>query len=75
MRLLPQLSSFRVKLFIAAIVVQALMLAALTANSIDVMNAKLEDRAQLQLVEDKKLLVTSLAVPLKRRSQVFIKRV
>jgi diguanylate cyclase (GGDEF)-like protein/PAS domain S-box-containing protein len=64
---LPQLSSLRVKLFIAAIVVQALMLAAITANSIDVMDAKLEDRAQLQLVEDKKLLVTSLAVPLKRR--------
>src|SRR6185295_5215170 len=43
------------------------MLAAIIAKGIDVMSAKLEDRAQLQLVEDKKLLVTSLAVPLKRR--------
>jgi diguanylate cyclase (GGDEF)-like protein/PAS domain S-box-containing protein len=64
---LPQLSSLRVKLIIAAIAVQALMLAAIIAKGIDVMSAKLEDRAQLQLVEDKKLLVTSLAVPLKRR--------
>jgi HAMP domain-containing protein len=63
---LPQLSSLRVKLIIAAIVVQALMLAAIIAKGIDVMSAQLEDRAQLQLVEDKKLLVTSLAVPLKR---------
>ena len=52
MRLLPQFSSLRVKLFLAAIVVQALMLAVITAKSIDVMNEKLEERAQLRLEEE-----------------------
>ncbi len=66
MRLLPQFSSLRVKLFLAAIVVQALMLAVITAKSIDVMNEKLEERAQLRLEEEKKLLVSSLAAPLAR---------
>lgn len=65
--MLPRVSSLRVKLFLAATVVQALMLAALTAKSVDVMNDKLEERAQLRLDEEKKLLNTSLAGPLGRR--------
>ena len=67
MRLLPQFSSLRVKLFLAAIVVQALMLAVITAQSIEVTNKTLEARAQLRLEEEKNLLVTSLAGLLKRR--------
>jgi len=74
-RLLPRLSSLRVKLVLAAIVVQALMLAVITAKSIDVMNEKLENREQLRLEEEKKLLVTSLAVPLKLRDITAIEAV
>ena len=61
------ITSLRAKLFLAAIAVQVLMLVALTTQSLDFLNAKLEERAQLRLDEEKSLLVTSLADPVKRR--------
>ena len=64
---LPQITSLRAKLFLAAIAVQVLMLVALTTQSLEFLNAKLEERSQLRLDEEKSLLVTSLADPLKRR--------
>lgn len=75
MSLLPHIASLRLKLFLAAIVVQALMLVVLTTQSVEVMNGKLEERAQLRLDEEKKLLVTSLAGPLKRRDIAAIETV
>jgi hypothetical protein len=46
---LPQATSLRAKLFLAAIVVQVLMLFVLTTQSLDFINATLEERAQLRL--------------------------
>jgi len=69
------ITSLRAKLFLAAIVVQVLMLVALTTQSLDFLNAKLEERAQLRLDEEKSLLVTSLVDPVKRRDFAAIERV
>ena len=69
------ITSLRAKLFLAAIAVQVLMLVALTTQSLDFLNAKLEERAQLRLDEEKSLLVTSLADPVKRRDLAAIERV
>jgi diguanylate cyclase (GGDEF)-like protein/PAS domain S-box-containing protein len=66
-RLMLGMSSLRVKLFLAAILVQALMLAGIAALSIDVMTVRLERRAQLQLDEDKRLLGAALTGLLGRR--------
>jgi diguanylate cyclase (GGDEF)-like protein/PAS domain S-box-containing protein len=75
MKLWPRAASLRLKLFIGVIVVQALMLAALTAKSVDVLNQKLEERAELRLDEEKKLLVSALADPLRRRDTAAIEAV
>jgi len=72
---LPYIASLRAKLFLAAIVVQVLMLVALTTQSLEFINAKLEERSQLRLDEEKSLLVTSLADPLKRRDIAAIETV
>jgi len=61
----PNIGSLPVKLFFAAILVQALMLAGLTLQSVNLMNAKLVERALLRLDEEKKLFVGALAEPLK----------
>ncbi|MDB5810275.1 MAG: hypothetical protein JWN94_2397 [Betaproteobacteria bacterium] len=70
-----QIHSLRAKLFLAAIAVQVLMLVALTTQSLDFINTKLEERAQLRLDEEKSRLVTSLADPLKRRDLAAIETV
>ena len=64
MRLETRVGSLRLKLFLGVLVVQALMLAALTVKSIDVMNDRLEERSQLRLDENKRSLAYELAGPL-----------
>src|SRR5688500_17753529 len=75
MRLRPRVTSLRLKLFLGVLVVQALMLAALTVESVDVMNDRLEERAQLRLDEKKRLLAVELAGPLARRDITAIESV
>ncbi len=72
---LPRIRSLRARLVLAAIVVQVLMLAALATQSLDFVNAKLEERAQLRLDEEKRLLVELLADPVRRRDVVAIETV
>ena len=66
MKLWPRTASLGLKLFAGGLVVQVLMLVALTMQSVDVMNRQLEERAELRLNEEKKLLASALAEPLKR---------
>jgi diguanylate cyclase (GGDEF)-like protein/PAS domain S-box-containing protein len=70
-----RITSLRVKLFLAAIAVQVLMLIVLTTQSLSFVNAKLEERAQLRLDEEKSLLVASLAEPLRRRDIAALEKV
>ncbi len=72
---LPRITSLRAKLFLAATVVQALMLVMLTTQSLDLINTKLEERAQSRLDEEKQLLVALLADPLKRGDVAAIESV
>src|SRR5687768_3574262 len=75
MRLETRAGSLRLKLFLGVLVVQALMLAALTVKSVDVMNDRLEERAQLRLDEKKRSLAFELAGPLERRDITAIQTV
>src|SRR5215218_9598409 len=72
---LPHLTSLRAKLLVAAIAVQALMLVALTAQSVKFLDTKLEERAQVRLDEEKSLLASALAGPLKRRDGAAIESI
>src|SRR4051812_77796 len=74
-RMMPRILSLRLKLFLAAIAGQGLVLVALTTQSLDFINTKLEERAQLRLDEEKRLLVASLTDPLQRRDLAAIQAV
>jgi methyl-accepting chemotaxis protein len=76
MKLLPVAMSLRTRLLLASALVQTLMLAMLIASAIQVMDAKLGERARLHLEEQKQLLYAAIAAPLARKdyqsiSQVF----
>ena len=58
--------TLRSKLLLASVLVQLVMLALLTYNSIGVMEAKLAERTRIHLEEQKQLLSAALAAPLMR---------
>ena len=72
---LPRITSLRAKLFLAAIAVQALMLFILTTQNLDFINAQFEERAELRLDEEKKLLAALLADPMRRNDRTAIEAV
>lgn len=64
MGVLPASLSLRTRLLLAAALVQVMMLALLIVNGISIMDAKLNERMQIQVQEEKQLLGAALMMPL-----------